>query len=974
MIIKDDHKKSWIIRHFSKLLLLAVLGTAVVFAALKLFSKKQSNKYAISTSMEHRKDALFIEGAHSFTNAHTQTSQKSRSGKHSCLINKNQKYGPSYTIENVEQGDKICTSIWRWMTGADTGYLAAQGNEGSGFSYQANIADETDPEGWDLISFCIDVPRNDALSSIKIFPYSLSDKDQAYFDDFKIDIIKADSLSNLVSTIDVKKVDLYIDQKGFKKIEDTRDQALRYGILVNDGTYAKAKLKENGLSQNVKLRLKGDWTDHLEGKKWSYRIKTDKESAWNRMQVFSFQSPERRFFLKEWLYHDLLLHEDILTTRYDFFWLKLNDTRPMVYAYEEHFLKHLPESNKRREGVIVKYTEDVAWAQRIRSKKALGHHNTEMVTAKYHSDIEPFAASKIEGDSALTKQFIEAQELMYAYKHHLKPVEEIFDIDRMAKYYAILEVLNAYHSLVWHNQRFYYNPVTRLLEPIGYDGFIEENEYNISFYTCFGYYKSNRHMNDAWGKFYNVLFRNKAFAEKYAYYINYFSEPDYIKNYFDLIKDKLDQREKLLQYDYPDYKLDRKAIHAKAKEIHASIPAYDNVSLKAYTNNSSNSEKQLSISNYHHLPLLVIGSGTELSNNPNTIKPLEKTVWSNHPKMAPEYVDYNIPIDHTVLYYKVLGLSDIHYSRVKKWPSGNDMARTDKLKNTLVLPLNKNDYEISDSTIRIKTGKYSLSTPMVIPNGKTLYIEAGTEIDLTNKAYIYSSSKLLLDGTADLPIKIFSSDHTGQGLLVLKAPDKSVLKYVQFDHLDNLDEGTYFMTGAVTFYESTVELYHCNFANNHCEDALNLIRTDFIIDKMHLSNTYADGFDADFCSGTVRNSYSLDTGNDAFDFSGSTITIENCVFKNIGDKGVSAGEEATIEIVSSTIDGADIGVASKDLSHVTIENISVQNCIKAFAAYQKKPEYGPAKITIINYSATNNKFLELKENDSVIDFLNTPVQ
>jgi len=824
MIIKDDHKKSWLALNFTKLLLAAIIVLGGFYIVKKLLNKRSSNNASISTSMENKSYETFVEGKYIFSNAHTQSSEKAHTGKYSSLINKQQKFGPSYNIEGVEQGDKICASVWRWTPISENGYLAAQGNDGSDFNFQTNRADETDEEGWDLLSFCIEVPDNAALSTLKIFPYSMNEVGYAYFDDLTIEITKADSVKQLVSSLDVKRVDLYIDGKGFKEIEDTREEALRYGILVNNGEYSKAKLIENGESQNVKLRLKGDWTDHLEGKKWSYRIKTDKESSWNRMQVFSFQSPERRFFLKEWLYHDLLSHEDILTTRYDFFWLKLNDSKPIVYAYEEHFVKHLPESSNRREGVIVKYTEDAAWAQRLRSKKATGHHNTQLVEAKYHSDIEPFGASKIEGDSSLMKQFIEAQDLMYAYKHYLKPVEEIFDIDRMAKYYAILEVLNAYHSLVWHNQRFYYNPVTRLLEPIGYDGFIEENEYNISAHACFGYYKSNKHMNDNWGKFYNVLYRNEAFAEKYAFYVNKFSDLDYIKNYMAGISDQLDQRESLLNYDYPDYTLDRKAIVAKTKAIHASIPAYDNVSIKAYTDNTDGGVKNLSLSNYHHLPIKIIGSGTERINAPKNVLNKEKILWSNHPNKAPEYADYSIPMQHDVVYYKVLGLETIHYSIVKKWPTGNQVSTPNQLKNNLAIPLNKKDYSINDHTISIKAGSYTLSKPLIIPKGKILHVEAGTQIDLVNKAYIYSASTVTMDGTSDQPIKIYSSDKSGQGLLVLKAPNTSVLKYVQFDNLDNLDEGTYFMTGAVTFYESEVELYNCNFANNHCEDALNMIR------------------------------------------------------------------------------------------------------------------------------------------------------
>jgi len=36
-----------------------------------------------------------------------------------------------------------------------------------------------------------------------------------------------------------------------------------------------------------------------------------------------------------------------------------------------------------------------------------------------------------------------------------------------------MDVLGAYHGHFWHNMRFYYNPVSARLEPIGFDGFGE---------------------------------------------------------------------------------------------------------------------------------------------------------------------------------------------------------------------------------------------------------------------------------------------------------------------------------------------------------------------------------------------------------------------------------------------------------------------------------------------------------------------
>ncbi|MEZ5056187.1 MAG: hypothetical protein R2879_04030 [Saprospiraceae bacterium] len=47
-----------------------------------------------------------------------------------------------------------------------------------------------------------------------------------------------------------------------------------------------------------------------------------------------------------------------------------------------------------------------------------------------------------------------------------------------------------------------------------------------------------------------------------------------------------------------------------------------------------------------------------------------------------------------------------------------------------------------------------------------------------------------------------------------------------------------------------------------------------------------------------------------------------------------------------------IGVASKDLSVLMIDNLTMENCEIGFTAYQKKPEYGQAKIIVKQYTKT----------------------
>jgi hypothetical protein len=136
-----------------------------------------------------------------------------------------------------------------------------------------------------------------------------------------------------------------------------------------------------------------------------------------------------------------------------------------------------------------------------------------------------------------------------------------------------------------------------------------------------------------------------------------------------------------------------------------------------------------------------------------------------------------------------------------------------------------------------------------------------------------------------------------------------------------------------------------------------------------VSNTTSDGFDADFCTGKVIASQFENTGNDCMDFSGSDILIENCSVKNAGDKGISGGENSHLLVNGCSIDGAYIAIASKDLSVVEVKGISISNSEYGFAAYRKKPEYGPASIKVRSQIKMDVKNLYLLEKDSKLDYL-----
>jgi len=125
---------------------------------------------------------------------------------------------------------------------------------------------------------------------------------------------------------------------------------------------------------------------------------------------------------------------------------------------------------------------------------------------------------------------------------------------------------------------------------------------------------------------------------------------------------------------------------------------------------------------------------------------------------------------------------------------------------------------------------------------------------------------------------------------------------------------------------------------------LNIVRSEFDINNTLFSDIRADAFDSDFCTGNIFNSSFINCGNDAIDISGTNLKVDNVTMDNIGDKGLSSGEKSKIIASNMEISNSEIAVCSKDLSHITISSINLQNNKIGFTAFQKKSEFGPGII------------------------------
>lgn len=893
---------------------------------------------------------MFALNTYKLSGGECQSQDHAYAGKYSLKLSSSGcQFGFGFEIENVKIGDVITAEVWVLSPENGVARLAISSSDQVQVYVENKHAEFSNQ--WTLVSLSAKVNANLKDNKIKIYCYNYNEK-PVYFDNLSY---SKNSSANvmLAANWTPPSIHLHIPDKDFKKLESIRDSAVKQGILFNsddawvDGYILPEAGKENKEPKlKVSLRLKGDWTDHLQGELWSFRVQTPALQAWNRLKVFSLQTPDKRFYLHEWFLHQFFLKEDVLTTRYDFVMMKLNNKDFGVYAYEEHFLKQIPEYNRKKEGVIVRFVETGFWESQLALKKTGATPPPWGIDGS--PEIGPFEESKIKKDSVLSKQYQIAQNLLYEYQYHLKPAKDIFDLDLLGKYYAIIDITGGYHGTVWHNLRFYYNPVTSKLEPIGFDGFSPYGLQNIALEPFLGvnlcYPTSDKH-------WYEWLFTDIDFLEKYLYYLEQFSQESYLQKLLTALDLNLQQRLHLIRQKTPTYDFLPDYLFLRGKNIlNALYPTSQSLSNKKVKNGL------IAVCNRHVLPLKIVGTATY---DQGTVYPLDtpQIVYTTPLQTIPNYSQQiAVPESAKFLVCQVPGLATLYYIAISPWPIPEAWSPAQALTPNL-----KNDhpaYWYFPKEKRVVFRKQAkISEPIIIPKDYVVVLEPGTKLDLVQGAFILSYSAVQSLGTAEQPIQVTSSDQSGKSFTVIKTTKKSQLSYTTFSNLTNFSYNGWVLPGSVNFYEADVDISNCTFTKNHCEDALNIVRSSFNYKYNTISNTFGDGFDSDFCTGTISNSYFYNMGNDAIDFSTSNVTINDCKIEKTGDKGISMGEQGNATITNVHIEGAVIGIASKDLSKVHVKDVHLKNCKLGFTAFQKKPEYGEGYLYVESYTAEGVELL-----------------
>jgi len=803
-----------------------------------------------------------------------------------------------------------------------------------------------------------------------------------------------------------EKVLFDIKMKDYLKLSEKRKEALARGFLLADkDDYVQASIHYNGRDFPVRLRLKGDLPDHWAGEKWSFRIETRKDTKFKGMREFAIQSPATRNYIYDWAFLKNLMLEDVLGVRYEFVDVWINGKHKGIYALEESFSKELIEAQNRREGVIARFDESTLWRQWNNwapyylaggSTLGLPSDPSKFILQPQNwirSRLNVFRNNKVNESEDLSRQRDIALGLLDSFRQGKIKASDAFDAPVLAKYLALVSLWGGGHNFDWPNLRFYFNPVTLKFEPIGFDvlcGHKQETEGNIN--AILG--KPSSGFPFGWIDWLAYVLNDEIVGELYVKELLRVTSPEYISWLKSKIGPELSQKLSYLWREYPDIDLDWRIVESNAAFLRKLLNPVKQVDV--YADNkvhiepaSGRGRLHIAIANLLTLPVEVVSAAIDGQDTAivqagakkeedstsivlGSLNPFEKINFFDLYIAVPEkFIEGGKLKTGSVvsLRTRLLGSNNERITDVEFLPKPEFISGIPRSPGPEAL-IKEYDFLVYYRDSReffVKPGTWRVKGDIVLPKNTSLNIPPDTVLEFDENAALVCFGPVFLNGTIERPIKLSPCNGSWPGMIVLDPSGRtSLMKGVTVSGTRSISREGWILTGGITFYQSAVELQNVKIQNSFSEDGLNIIRSKFLMSNMEFSKCSSDAFDSDFSRGIIVNSVFEDIQGDAVDVSGTEIELKNIVIKGAKDKGISVGEKSSLKAENIRIERSGIGIASKDLSSAAVFKCSINDCHISLAAFQKKPEYGPADLSVsdVSFSGVGRETL-LEEGSSL---------
>jgi len=734
------------------------------------------------------------------------------------------------------------------------------------------------------------------------------------------------------------KFSIDLNFKDLQKLNYIRHTAITRGKIIESDKNldVEANLTIQGEKYKIELSPTGQNLDMIgDPNKYAYKVTVKDGDRIYGMKEFKLIPPKSRHHIVEWIAHKIEKLEGLVVLRYDFIKLTINGVSKGIYAIEEHFNTELIENNDFREGLMFSFSEE--------------------------DDIIVYNEKEVIRNNSLKSQLQLLRAKWQGFLNGDIEIGKIFDIKKYAKFYAIVDIMNGYHATSKQNLKMYLNPVTNLIEPIA-------REYNSLRYSDgpqqnFPIMIENINtMNDpvifreATNKLLE-LFKETTFIKLYIGNLVRLSKKEYLDKLFKENENELNDRLNIIYKDEPYYSFPKEYMYLRQSYIRNKLN--EKINLKSYYNIYIYNKLHVSIENKSNFPIELL----EIISSEKTLYKFNHHIIFGGGRL--DYIVDEISPGGSIYYnvkYRFLGLVDDNRESIiipKSFEIGTIFPDhiifcNPNLYDKLYLTIDENN-----KTITFPSSDLVIDNLLVIPKDYKVIGKPGLSINLTNNASILSYSSIEFIGSTNIPILIYSSDSTGQGIIIFEAKNQSRFNNVIFTNISNPKNFGWELPGSITVYESNIKIINTVFKKNRSEDYLNIIRSKFEISGCLFEDAKFDAFDGDFSDGLISNSTFRNCGNDAIDVSGSNLIIDTVFIDNAGDKGISIGERSELNGKNLKIQNSKIGITSKDFSTIEINDISISNTKVGFAAYQKKPEFGPGKIKVNRYELNNveNAFL-----------------
>ena len=491
---------------------------------------------------------------------------------------------------------------------------------------------------------------------------------------------------------------------------------------------------------------------------------------------------------------------------------------------------------------------------------------------------------------------------MFDYMHGNKPLKEIFNLNILAKYYAIIDLTRGYHGIFWHNQRFYYNPDNKKLEPIGFDGYDDNGTDGLP--VPFIGFNLAVDIDENVLLFSNV-FKDYEFVEYYIKYLTQFSEKEYLNSFISSIKKDLNNRKEYIQSLEKDYKFNCDYIYSNSKKIALAIQPNSSVIQTREVDSNT-----IAICNRHCTPIKIVGEAEKENKNYQLFK-LPIIISCTKNTHLPDFSKkLKIREKTKYLVYKVLGTDNLYFAAINPWPAPEfpNFNSTSNLEDT------SNAYYYDKKNKRIVFyGDHNIKIPLIFPDGYSIIILEGANLNLTNNAYLLSKSPINFYGSSENPIKIYSSDSSSKGISIHNTNQKSKINYTHFKN----DYGN----SILTFNKANFIIDNCVFNSSTSQNLISLNESKFSICNSLFKNSKTNGIYSTFSEGKIK----------------------NCSFKNLKNNSIQLGC-SKVNFNNLNVQDGENAIVVRDIDSTVPTIINLDE--KSFEKIKKS--YLLSKNTIIN--------------------------